>query len=159
MKVTELMIGDWVRIKDNVEPDAYFMHEDMSPGQCVKVEEVLSNGINPDWCGGEINDYLPDDAIEPVPLTEEIIEAMDFMKIPQPGCANPHHWAFDKTDDEDGEAFDYRIKAFNTVWRGMWIEIRNCINNTTLNIQCEFVHQLQHALRLCGIDKEIIVKQ
>ena len=64
MKANELMIGDWVRIKSDINSDdAYWMHDNMHTGQVLKVEEILSNGINPDWYGGEINDYIPEDAL------------------------------------------------------------------------------------------------
>lgn len=145
MDIKDLMIGDWVYNKHHgkniqITPYDFFTHKHDEYGT-----QALLPCAKPTF-GGDL---------EPIPLTEDIIEAHGFMKIPQPKCHFPHHWAFDKTDDDDEEAFTYRIKAFNTIWRGMRIDIRNCINDTVLSVQCQFVHELQHALRLCGIDLEI----
>ena len=153
MKITDLMIGDFVRIKSNVEPDAYFMHEDMYPGQVVKVEEILSNGINPDWMGGEVNDYLVEDAIEPIPLTRKLLEKNGF---------------------EDGEyrnycGFVWKLKAEGFREIGLTISLKqgylwgekikqdfpNSVGDKFNIPNIQYVHQLQHALRLCGIEKEI----
>ena len=82
------------------------------------------------------------DWAKPIPLTPEILEKNGFC--------------FVKSSDKD------------TVWNGWWIykdlELgtccldRNanwpcCINITDLNIPCEYVHQLQYALCLCGLNE------
>ena len=37
-----------------------------------------------------------------------------------------------------------------------WYELRICTDgDTALNMEIRYVHELQHALRLCGIEKEI----
>lgn len=142
MDSRKLMIGDWVRMKEC--PNFKFKMEDVSGSPLFN--RYADNGQTcVPYSYGEI---------EPIPLNEEIIEAQGFMKISQPNCYFPFHWAFYQTNAEDEEAFDYTIKAFNSLSRGMRIEIRNCINDACLSCQCEFVHELQHALRVCEIDKE-----
>ena len=78
---------------------------------------------------------------EGIPLTPEILEKNGFC--------------FVKSSDRD------------TAWNGWWIykglELAVCcldrnanwpcyINIIDSNIKCEYVHQLQHALRLCELD-------
>ena len=160
MKANELMMGDYVRTNKKVEDEYYF--DEYQPGEIVKVKEILDNGINPDWCGAEINSILNIDAIEPIPLTAEILEANGWEKVPQPGCANPYHWELSKYDDdkEDDAYLLYRVKAYETFFRGMLVSIsRPSCEDISFRKQVEHVHELQHALRLCDIEKEIIIKK
>ena len=126
MKATDLMIGDWVRLKDDTKSELP-----------LKVDGVLTDDISLEgegFLGGV------DGLIRPIPLTPEILEKNGF--------------GFVKSSDRD------------TVWNGQWIyedlELGTCclnrkgnwpcfINMNDLNIKCEYVHQLQHALRLCKL--------
>jgi len=138
MKVNELMIGDWVRIKSDIEPDdAYWLH-DMQPGQALKVTEMLSNGINPDWYGGEINDCVPEDAIEPIPLTAEILGKNKFSKSRLMG---------------EQRHFTYYLASSVSLLAIYDAEFSLCIGDCARYIK--YVHQLQHCLKLVGIEKEI----
>lgn len=140
MKLADLMIGDWCRIKENVEPDAYFLIDGMLPGQFVKVEEILSIGINADWIGGEVNNVLPGDAIEAIPLTVEILERIGFRQF----HPSTRLWAI------GGKVFcDLHCP----------LDGRIMIGCGGTSYELRYVHQLQHALRLCGINKEITVEQ
>ena len=162
MKATELMIGDLVR----VSKDVCFKKGTIVKTRCIDADNVFpEKGLKgvascmpvngPDrvtcgvWC-----DYL-----EPIPLTAEILEQNGFGRVPQPGCFNPYHWKLEKRD-EDGELL-YRIEAYNTPFRGMFIQINNPSDCASISFckQIEHVHELQHALRLCGIDKEITIKE
>lgn len=88
------------------------------------------------------NDYSRDIQVKPVPLTPEILEKNGFGFV---------------------KSYDIR-----SVWNGQWIykglELATCcfnrddnwpcfINIDDSNIKCEYVHQLQHALRLCRLDE------
>ena len=95
-------------------------------------------------------------AVELIPLTAEILEKNGFERVPQQGCANHYHWMMEKYEEEsDGLLF--RIKAYNTPFRGMFVSIYNPSACETISFgkQIEFVHELQHALRLCKVKKEI----
>ena len=128
MKCKELMVGDWVS-------DEY--------GYLLQVTFVSNGYIG--FHDDEENPCQLDDKYnqpKPIPLTPEILEKNGFC--------------FVKSSDRD------------TVWNGWWIykglELgvccldRNanwpcCINITDSNVPCEYVHQLQHALRLCGLNE------
>lgn len=97
--------------------------------------------------------------VQPIPLASDLLERHGFGRVPQPGCSNPYYWKLEKRD-EDGELL-YRIEAYNTPFRGMFIQINNLSDCESISFckQIEHVHELQHALRLCGIDTEIIIKE
>lgn len=145
MKIKDLMIGDLVRIKGDIPDDAYWLH-DMLPWQTIKVEEILSNGINPDWCDGEINDYIPEDAIEPIPLTAEILEKNGFEKICLKSGQVVYSFADDYYDLEAEEITDsiWRIEYFNV--DASFPSCRDLVG---------FVHEIQHFLNSHIIEKEI----
>lgn len=115
MNAKELMIGDWVFTRGEIEQvtsiyDGYI---------CTEHYE-------------DSHDYY----FEPIPLTPEILEKNGF------------------------EEFDgWRILDMDDVeirWIGTTLEISGSHGNMDLpDVQC--VHELQHALRLCGIDKEIVL--
>ena len=144
------MIGDWVRIKSDIEPnDAYWLH-DMQPGQALKVTEMLSNGINPDWCGGEINDYVPEDAIEPIPITPEILEKNRFV--------NKKGRFMQKGNFDDPPLIMWHLVDDKILKHPKsQLEIHHGYKSIHVSFVCDYVHELQHALRLCGIEKQIIL--
>ena len=111
-----------------------------------------------DWIrGGEVglfwNKTVTPPYLEPIPLTVEILEK------------NGWKYEFDKTD--------YMVKydlgeEGKNCWM-MWamkehnLDIQRQDENLDMYnlkvsrvvIPCDYVHQLQHALRICGIEKEI----
>ena len=112
MKAEELMVGDWVQLTQ-------------SPNKISKIEN--DRGFYTVWCGGV---GTPEDFVEPIPLTPEILEKSGFVNtLPW--------WMFEDFGvifNEDG------IRASVT---------------GHLSLHIKYVHELQHALRLFGIDKEI----
>ena len=79
--------------------------------------------------------------IEPIPLTKEILEKNGFI--------------------------EYRKKCYRIEFgEGIYINADFTADEPFCSIHnrgyyatpvCKFVHQFQHALRLCGIEKEIIL--
>ena len=137
MKASELMIGDWV-----LDGNVY-----------AQVTSIT--------CDGNIetthNEHSNIELVEPIPLTPEILEKNGF----------------EKALDEDGaECYRYYNRAGDGYIKislynggdGDWsIEIVNYekFDNNEIVYNNNFiflkVHQLQHALRLCGITREIIL--
>ena len=152
MEAKELMIGDWVQ-----NPYGY------------KAQVKNIRWIPKDKCDDEGGYYLIDIArgesflarleekdIEPIPLTSELLEANGFERVLQSGCANPYHWMLEKYE-EPAAVLLFRIKAFNTPFRGIFVSIDNPSACETISFykQIEFVHELQHALQLCEIELEL----
>lgn len=87
--------------------------------------------------------------VQPIPLTPEILEKNGF-RIVFDGELHTSYF-------QDIEHFLYtEIKVDKT---GIYqkLSMCDCLGNKVVLVECKFVHQLQHALRLCGIDKNIVL--
>ena len=129
MKASELMIGDWVMV----------CPWDETPWKPKKITDInFHSWEGVDFCddvGVEGWDELSLDQIKPIPLTKEILEKNGFVK--------------DDTWDEwvhftNGIIIDFTLLVDEDGFR---LDIPNARIN--------YVHELQHALKLCGINKEI----
>lgn len=143
MKANELMIGDWVYIKSDIDPDAYWLH-DMQPGQALKVTEILSNSINPAWYDGEISDCVPEDAIEHIPITPEILEKNGFKKYGDTGW-----WL--KDDYYDVQIYEWS----DSIWVARYES--NEMDCPHEQLTMSYIHELQHFLKAVGIEKEMTI--
>lgn len=129
MKANELMIGDWVLYNE-------------TPQQILEI-----SGID-DEVYLETDELVHQSEIQPIPITQEILEKNGFVQSPHfkevyrivnydeylrvgINMKNGRYLNIIKTFEDGSEEFNY---------------------NTPIP---KFVHELQHALRLCGIDKEI----
>lgn len=73
--------------------------------------------------------------LEPVPLTPEIIAKFQDLKMPR--------------------KFGAYVKKLNFYNLGSSLQIVEANEVTILHMRVRYVHELQHALRLCGITKEV----
>jgi hypothetical protein len=129
MKINELMIGDWVRFKEN------YPQKELQ-GKIAKVKGVRGR-IDVRTQDGEYYESEHPDWLEPIKLTEEILVK--------------NGWDFTKSDysvyckeDTNGDA-ELSKDQYGFYWS------INCDEYVILRI--DYVHQLQHLLRLCGIEK------
>lgn len=140
----DLMIGDWVKYKD---------------GTVVQIARVgdVSPMDAPIYCHTQLEGYFPCqfEDIEPIPLTAEILEKNGFSELME--------------HDEWSRIFRvYHDDLFIEVgiYEPMFINIGYVDNegeeqplSDIVKVHGEnfYVHELKHALRLCGInDKEIV---
>ena len=138
MNANELMIGDWVNGWDGR----------WHPVCVSTISSYPEHRPTIVACGGY--GYSLVDQVQPIQLTTEILEKSGFEPIRQ-DAGEPYYWQF--FDKEEGHV----INAFRRIYRGLWIECSNATTETSVNKQCEYVHELQHALRLAGIKKEIVL--
>ena len=149
MKAEELMIGDWVMYNPNV-----FNEDEYEP-----TKECFPTKIN----NGEDIDLAIEGCYTPIPITHEILERNGF------------YWGYpvDVEDMASNVFGGLSVEMPPKSW--VWDEGAGVISITFPNesdggeISCEnghcyfsfvfdnviFVHQLQHALRLCRIPKNI----
>ena len=125
MKANELMIGDWV-------------YDKMLKGY-GKIEVLTPYVIKCDIH----TDTHHMDFFEPIPLTEEILKANGWQK-------NDPHWVstLRRYCDKDGSEWSLSF----TLQKGIWDAYIH--NGGDLNINKfhpMYVHELQHALRICGL--------
>lgn len=139
MKANELMIGDYMRINRD--------------GLCIKKGTIVEvRGIDADekliekgLIGSTICHPLDDNQfdggiwceyLDPIPITPEILE--------KNGWKEAQFWH----EYQDGK---------NTI-QSCLPDMRGIINGVEIqHFKCEYVHQYQHLLRLCGIEKEIVL--
>ena len=129
MRAEDLMIGDKLKT--------------VFSQKIVKVKEIKQNCIYTEDNGYEYNE------IEPIPLTPEILEKNGFEMV----------------SDKNGVPI-YRIKwpinrdYYFSVWTGLdgyWNPVGFGVTIGGVQGDVDYVHQLQHALKLCGINKEIVL--
>jgi hypothetical protein len=123
----ELMVGDYVGRK-------------MADGslQITKVRAILNSIVELDLLDGRlVQCYVKD--ISPIPLTKEILV--------KNGCDFESIFGYFKEDK-------HYILEITVDRMGIWWTI-NADEYGILKLQ--YVHELQHALKLCRIDKEIVL--
>lgn len=127
MKATELMIGDWVcHCKRKHEP--------------MRITNLAEDFTDEDMEG-----------LEPIPLTPEILKKNGFKRDPL-----WHHCDKDLDDYSISVQLGYanRIEYIKIAEKGKDNVIPS--ERTKLYLtHIKYVHQLQHAMRLVGIDKKI----
>ncbi|SEA78713.1 hypothetical protein SAMN04487851_11418 [Prevotella sp. tc2-28] len=124
------MIGDWVEC-------TYW-----TPSKQLKVAEIrriMDDEIKIGVYSDDLILIFRQSEVKPIPITPEILEKNGFINY-----TDFYMWKEESLEpihldnyDEDG----WRLRI-------------NCDN---IPCECKYVHQLQHALRLCGIEKEIVV--
>lgn len=146
MKAKELMIGDWVQLfPDQCRVDGII---------CLREEHTAEEK----WMtivhlGGNKYERVDVDILEPIPLTHEILEKNGFVcvEVGDNGIGTPAKFRnrFEKwecrTQWHTFHVFYDRIRhsfSFNAAY-----------SNHIEGMQ--YVHELQHALRISGIDKEV----
>ena len=139
MKPIDLQTGDYALVKPSM--------------MLIKVSAVHHKKVGYHAVTHKLN-WVRIDLLEPIPLTSEILEKLGFNKVLQQGCSNPYHWTLDVYEEESEELL-YSIKAYKTLFRGMYISIDNHADCEPIKFskQIEYFHELQNALRLCGLDE------
>lgn len=128
MKTNELMIGDWLFYKGQFNAFSF------------KVEQITKRKVG---YHAEPNEsrmhYIILSECQPIPITPKTLERNGFRKVQDL----------------------YYMKSENKIFPcPFFIEYNpnnNClfINDGLMPMPIIYVHQLQHVLRLCGIEKEI----
>ena len=139
MNATELMLGDWVYAKVQVDDTGTEPVFERTPKRVTD----LTNSINGIYVEG--TSQFAGAEIEPIPLTTEILEQNGFAPI------RPHYWRY--FDEKDGSI----INASRRIYRGLWIECSNATTEASTRKQCEFVHELQHAIKNTEIEMEVVL--
>lgn len=140
MRAEELMIGDYVKLKDAKLGNINFV------GPIVQIKSITGRHVLVPNAKGLLED-VTEEYLLPVPLTPEILEKNGFHPSPnykwelfyRNGYEITVHFA-DGYPAMGVEPFVYLFIDFA---------------DKSLRLILEYVHELQHALRLLGIDKEI----
>lgn len=148
MKANELMLGDWVTFKDAVEDNNILPIKIVCIGYQYKgdEDECLVRIGSSESC--DIIDI--DDEIVGIPLTAEILEknGIKLEEVGDNGISTPPKWRnrFEKW-------------VLRTQWKDTFIWYDRTAKYWHLHdmgaAKLHYVHELQNALRLCKIEKEI----
>lgn len=137
------MIGDWVYgCTDPYETDR---DKKKYPVKVIRIDangDTMTEGENP------FTDPYEDEwwDLEPIPITPEILEKNGFKQDPKSRSRKSHQII---TND-----------VYISWWKGrLNIMYKPFVGHSTNHINCDgkYVHELQHALRLAGIEKEILL--
>lgn len=147
MKENELMVGDWVYgCTDPYSPDE---EQKKFPVKVIRIDldgDIYTMGQNP-------SDDPYDDEwwnIEPIPITPEILEKNFEKREVRILVGTKTHYCL------GNDYFDLAVSEYtDSIWE---VEYTNCEAHFPLirNL-VGYVHELQHALRLCGITREITI--
>lgn len=142
MKANELMIGDWVEPRQCMTPTVYCKIEGIYPDGTVHLDKA------------EMLFTL--DELTPVPLTPEILEkngfeigyssiltADGFKKLP----------VYKYKNNKQAQSIRHNLIKVCVCLDGSKYDVEFGIGSHILDL--EYVHEFQHALRLCGIEKTI----
>lgn len=130
MEAKELMQFDWVCLEDDPTPR--------------QVDFIRTGEVGLYW-----NRIVTPPYIKPIPITPEILEK--------------NGWKVKKGFVQHGNFGDGPLMLWHTeenkILRNFTHELEISDLSTDkgfrVRIECNYVHELQHALRLCGIEKEI----
>lgn len=143
MNATELMIGDWVRCSDP-KP---FRITGIETEKGTSYFKVTGNdGFDVD--GGDV---------EPIPLTCSVLERNGFEEMMNEGEEVAKR--FGRVPHPTG-VWQQGLSNFDCVMyvpKDDFLRIKFMMVGQTDLRNIRFVHDLQHALRLCGIDKEVVL--
>ena len=140
MKATELMINDQIQID---EPDRY-------AGAIGQIKSLLHHKdedsayfhVFIQGTHGYVMREVCSDDIRPIPLTPEILEKNGFVKVENTLTSTIIYSFRDSL---------FRIGVFDF----SHITMDSYYTDSSCDIFISSVHEFQHALRLCGIDKTI----
>lgn len=124
----DLMIDDWVMYDPNV-----FIEDEYVPAKECYPTKIET---------GEDIDSAVEGCYYPIPITPEILEKNGFVKV-ENTQASAIMYSFKDTL--------FRIKVYDF----SQVTIDSYYTGGSCDVFISSVHELQHALRLCGISKEI----
>ena len=138
----DLMVGDWVIVKG-------------VPTKIYDIDKI--DGINREWIAGcEDGGCTCYKDIQPIPLTPEILEKNGFTlenKVKHP-ARYIYNASYSNSVIVDLDCYNNGRGAVTCILAGVGL-----VSNSFIRIYGEdiYVHELQHALRLCKVDKEKVV--
>ena len=133
MRATEIMISDYLSYK----------------GQIIKVASITKKKV-----GYHIKDneyrmhYARLCECKPVFITPEILEKLGFSREPIDYVSAKCY-----TLSADKYKLTLTIADYGK-YKRLLLNV-DSVDAECFNIKCNYLHQLQHALKLCGIEKEI----
>lgn len=144
MKANELMIGDWVYVSKD------FTQKYHKIRALSNDEGAVLRGIYVNEYGIENNSVFSPNDTEPIPLTPEILEKNGFKPyIPE------YHIETVYACQDVSNAIADELYALWPYQDGSFYLLLRVDGKDMVRMYVHYIHQLQHALRLCNVSKEI----
>ncbi len=145
MEAKDLMVGDLIKTNSTS------WSEDLKDKYC-KVTFLAKNYVSSiSVDGSQKEPYGEGSSFDPILLTQEILEKNGFRKsVSPPGI----HAKCYEIEDKD-KKYCLTIANYNR-YKRLLLNV-DSEDSECFNIKCDYVHELQHALKMCGIEKEIIL--
>lgn len=137
MKANNLMIGDYLSVKPS--------------GMPIKVAAVHHKKVAYHAVINKLV-WVRESLLEPIPITAEILERNGFEKHSFCNINGQHQWTW-WSDKSTSVSLWYR-ELNDDPKDGMMVKIDSPL--AYICIRVDYLHQLQHTLRLCEIEKEIM---
>ena len=150
MKADELMIGDWVYAKVQVDDTGTEPVYERTPKRVTD----LTKGINGIYVEG--TSTFAGAEIEPIPLTAEILEKNGFI-LHLDAARHPQCRYFECADWNVGWCVNLYPVPNCKYFLETSARMERTIAKTTTAKVIEYVHDLQHALMYSEIEKEIVL--
>lgn len=133
LRAEELMIGDWVTYKGSTPCKIL----SITPSFVRIANEKTNTIITSDF-----------EDISPLPLTTEILEKNGWDV--EDAC----YAKYNLPDAYSSLEFYFHESRLRKWWEGVdeW-DNHNKVRDITFQCHCSYVHELQHALRLCGLNE------
>lgn len=141
MKPDEIMIGDWVMYDPNV-----FIEDEYEPNHPAYPVQIPS---------GEDIDLAIEGCYAPIPINEEILKKNGFERIDITIGVYVLRIDVDYDTNDCTREF-YRVATYSNGGHfDEQFEIKNRTKGRYVScyIKCKYVHELQHTLRICGLDE------
>lgn len=156
MKTKDLMLGDWVNYIGAYKDDSGKIIKLWESPVPIKVIFITPDAVQYEDEEGcyECLDY----ELHPIPLTTEILEKNGFKIDKNETYCKRYFFACNlgKTPQTVVEFSFYGEGVSADTLFKCWTKPESCDGENSIHIcDLKFVHQLQQALRLCGIEHEI----
>ena len=141
MKANEIQIGDWLYYKGQFNAFPF------------KVESITKKKVGYHAEPGDNRIYyIQLNEVQPIPITPEILEKNGFKPyIPE------YHLETVYACQDVSKAVANELYALWPYQDGSFYLLLRVDGKDMVRMNIHYVHQLQHVLRLCGIEKEIVV--
>ena len=131
LKISDLSVGDWVGVRCGTKINAFKVEEIRFSNIIHKYVVLLNNKAY----------ALSITELHPIPITAEILEKNGFVKN-----GEYNEWSTGNWED---------IPFIGISLSRPSMRIKDLGTDIFLDNKVVYVHQLQHALKLAGVDKEI----
>jgi len=142
MDIRDLSIGDWVRARM-----AKWDYDDLDITPPMRIAEISSDEVMLQL--GSVKHYAFVDDLQPIPITAEVLEKNGFVD-------NGKGQHFLKC----GDGVTVRVGISPLFHDGCWLvatdkEVGETITTTCVLFNAKHVHEIQRAMRLAKVGKEI----